>query len=315
MTRNQPQEFSCRQFGARRDDDSSAPRPRRRAEGVGVPAGAGRQRRLAAGRRAPAGKSAGHHADRARPASRAATGTMRWSAAARCRCSCATRATSRWSASRRTGRASTPNVAESYEVNRRGDRIYLPSAQGPQVVGRPAVHHRGRAVLVRGLLHRQGDQPRRQLWWHAGGEPAKLEVIDEQTFKVIFASPNGFFLQQPRLGAAGPDRRARPKHYLEQFHIHYNPDADKLAKEQGLESWIALFQREVGFVDDNAFFQNPKRPTLNAWMFTRSRPGRTPSRRSRCATPTTSRSIPKARSSPISTASSTRWSPIPRSCC
>lgn len=109
-------------------------------------------------------------------------------------------------------------------------------------------------------------------WWSVNGEVAKLEVVDEQTFKVIFSAPNGFFVQQ--LAWAQQDQMTRtPKHYLEQFHIRYNPDADALAKEQGLESWIALFQREIGMLDDNTFYQNGNRPTLNAWVFTEGAPG------------------------------------------
>lgn len=105
-------------------------------------------------------------------------------------------------------------------------------------------------------------------WWMVDGEPAKLEVIDEQNFKVIFPGPNGFFVQQ--LAWAQQDQMTRaPKHYLEQFHIRYNPDANALAKAAGLESWIALFQREIGMLDDNTFYQNGKRPTLNAWAFDR----------------------------------------------
>lgn len=103
-------------------------------------------------------------------------------------------------------------------------------------------------------------------WWSAGGEQAKLQVVDEQIFKVVFAKPNGFFLQQ--LAWAQQDQLTRtPKHYLEKFHLKYNPEADALAKAAGLESWIALFQQEIGMLDDNAFFQNAKRPTLNAWAF------------------------------------------------
>ena len=108
-------------------------------------------------------------------------------------------------------------------------------------------------------------------WWRVDGEPAKLEVVDEQTFKVIFPGPNGFFVQQ--LAWAQQDQMTRtPKHYLEQFHIRYNPEAEALAKAEGLESWIALFQREIGMLDDNTFFQNGNRPTLNAWLF-ESAPG------------------------------------------
>ena len=105
------------------------------------------------------------------------------------------------------------------------------------------------------------------VWWSAGGKPATIEVVDEQTFKVVFTAPNGFFLQQ--MAWADQDQLVRcPKHYLEQFHIRYNPDADKLAKAAGLESWIALFQQEIGYLDTNVYFQNTKRPALTAWTFT-----------------------------------------------
>jgi peptide/nickel transport system substrate-binding protein len=91
-------------------------------------------------------------------------------------------------------------------------------------------------------------------------------VVDEQTFKVKFATPNGFFVQQ--LAWAQQDQLVlTPKHYLEKFHIRYNPDADKLAKERGLDNWVALFQNEFNLADTNIFFQNPKRPTLMAWAF------------------------------------------------
>jgi len=103
-------------------------------------------------------------------------------------------------------------------------------------------------------------------FWFAGGEPAKLDVVDDVTFVIKFAEPNGFFLQQ--LAWAQQDQLTRcPKHYLQQFHKRYNPDAEALAKQQGVDSWIALFQREIGLLDDNTFFQNANRPTLNAWLF------------------------------------------------
>jgi hypothetical protein len=110
-----------------------------------------------------------------------------------------------------------------------------------------------------------------QAYWQAGGEVGKLEVIDDVTFKVIFAAPNGFFAQQ--LAWANQDQMTRcPAHYLKQFHKKYNPEADSLAKAAGLETWIAMFQRENGLDQDNVHYANSKRPTLNAWMFT-SAPG------------------------------------------
>jgi peptide/nickel transport system substrate-binding protein len=103
-------------------------------------------------------------------------------------------------------------------------------------------------------------------WWYSNGEPATLEVIDELTFKVKFATPNGFFVQQ--LAWAQQDQLVlTPKHYFEQFHIRYNPDADALAKADGAETWIANFQNKLGFIDSGALFGNPDRPTLMAWTF------------------------------------------------
>lgn len=106
-----------------------------------------------------------------------------------------------------------------------------------------------------------------QAFWYAGGEVGKVEIVDEQVFKVVFKEPNGFFATQ--LACSNQDHLSRtPAHYLKQFHIKYNKDADKLAKERGFETWIALFQREHGLTEDNVFFQNSNRPTLAAWKFT-----------------------------------------------
>lgn len=101
-----------------------------------------------------------------------------------------------------------------------------------------------------------------------GGEPAKLEVVDAQTFRVLFPRPNGFFPLQ--VAWSNFDQTSRcPKHFLAQFHIDYNPQANELARSRGFESWIASFQAAAGFQNDNTFFLNSsRRPTLNAWMFT-----------------------------------------------
>jgi len=160
------------------------------------------------------------------------------------------------------------NVAESYEVNADATEYTIKLRQGHKWSdGQPFTTADVQFWYDAYLTDKETNQGG-NAWWSSGGQLAKLEVIDEQTFKVVFASPNGFFLQQ--MAWADQDQLVRcPKHYLEQFHIRYNPDADKLAKEQGLESWIALFQREVGYLDTNVYFQNTKRPALTAWVFSR----------------------------------------------
>ena len=103
--------------------------------------------------------------------------------------------------------------------------------------------------------------------WKTGGQPGKLEVLDARTFRVTFTQPNGLF---PLLVAWGNnDQTTRcPKHYLAQFHIDYNANANEVARQRGFESWIASFQSACGVQDDNTFFLNSsKKPTLDAWMF------------------------------------------------
>ncbi len=161
----------------------------------------------------------------------------------------------------------TPNVAESYEVSADSKTYTFTLRKGMKWSdGHPYTTEDIRfwyEDIYTNPDVSMGGQP----FWFAGGKLGELEVVDEVTFKVKFAEPNGFFAQQ--LAWAQQDQVTRaPKHYLKQFHIKYNPNADALAKERGLESWIALFQRECGLAQDNDFFQNSKRPTLNAWMFT-----------------------------------------------
>lgn len=99
------------------------------------------------------------------------------------------------------------------------------------------------------------------------GKKATFEKIDEVTFKVKFAGPNGLF--PLRLAWANNDQTTRaPKHYLKQFHIKHNPNADAEAKAKGMAGWVQLFQREAGLVVDNEFFQNANRPVIHAWKMT-----------------------------------------------
>ncbi|HTN60210.1 MAG TPA: ABC transporter substrate-binding protein [Devosia sp.] len=160
----------------------------------------------------------------------------------------------------------TPNIAESYEINPDSTEYTLTLRKGTKWSDGQPYTTADVQFWFEDIFQNEDVTMGGQPWWSTNGEVAKLTVVDEVTFKVTFSAPNGVFLQQ--LAWAQQDQITRaPRHYLEKFHLKYNPDANKLAQEAGLESWIALFQRESGFADDNTFFQNPNRPTLNAWMF------------------------------------------------
>jgi peptide/nickel transport system substrate-binding protein len=160
-----------------------------------------------------------------------------------------------------------PNVAESYEVGD-GGRVYTFTLRKGMKWsdGEPFTTEDVRFWYEDIFLDPDVSQPGGQTYWTSGGEKGKLEVLDEETFRVTFVEPNGFFLSN--LAWANQDQTVRaPAHYLKQFHKKYNPDADALAQERGLESWVALFLREAGVDEDNVFFQNSDRPTINAWKF------------------------------------------------
>jgi len=91
--------------------------------------------------------------------------------------------------------------------------------------------------------------------------PYKVEKVDDFTVKWQFENPQGLFIKNManinNHGAA-----LYPKHYLQQFHKQYNPNADTLAKDAKQPTWSAMFLAMA------AEHQNPERPLHWAWYLT-----------------------------------------------
>jgi len=93
--------------------------------------------------------------------------------------------------------------------------------------------------------------------WVVGGEPMKLEKVDDLTIKLKFKAPNGlaetvglaFHGNQWPLGFERFGFFA-PRHYLEQFHPAYNKDAT-----------YEMFEAK-------AWEYNPERPAMTPWLIT-----------------------------------------------
>ena len=98
-------------------------------------------------------------------------------------------------------------------------------------------------------------------WLKVGGEPVKIEKVNDYTIKFQFVKPYGLFLQM--LAFNGPFCGA-PKHYLKQFHPKYmsKERLEKLTKEAGFESWYQLFLAK------NNLYTNPELPTIRPWKLT-----------------------------------------------
>ena len=92
-----------------------------------------------------------------------------------------------------------------------------------------------------------------------------VTAIDETTVQFIFDEPNGLYPQRmATLDGRNPVRF--PAHYLSQFHIDYNDEAETMASEAGFNNWRAHFNNRADY------HRNPELPTLNPWILTEPYP-------------------------------------------
>ncbi len=99
--------------------------------------------------------------------------------------------------------------------------------------------------------------PVKPAMWSPGGEPMRMEKVDDYTIRIHFVQPDP--LMQYKLYSA--NWRNYPQHYLKDFHIKYNPKANEIAKEKGFDAWWQLFNsvNAVGIKRDFDI------PVLTAW--------------------------------------------------
>jgi peptide/nickel transport system substrate-binding protein len=98
------------------------------------------------------------------------------------------------------------------------------------------------------------------------GEPAVIEAVDDVTFIVRFNGPKPLFLYDMARQVDGNRLVAHPRHYLENLHPDFNPNADEEAQSEGYDGWVARFAAIGTYF--NFQWDNPDLPTLNAWIVT-----------------------------------------------
>ncbi|MDS1272408.1 ABC transporter substrate-binding protein [Lipingzhangella sp. LS1_29] len=99
----------------------------------------------------------------------------------------------------------------------------------------------------------------------AATNPGTAEVLDETTVTITFEEPDALWAENDLLGYQIVNK---PKHYLEEFHIDHNEDADERAEEEGYDSWTEMFEVEAGVTDSALTWQNADLPTMKPWMVT-----------------------------------------------
>ncbi|OGO20326.1 MAG: hypothetical protein A2Z14_18550 [Chloroflexi bacterium RBG_16_48_8] len=85
-------------------------------------------------------------------------------------------------------------------------------------------------------------------YWVFGGEPMRMEKIDDVTIKIYFAAPAPGLLT---FIARSWIQTFVPKHYFEKLHIEYNPEANDVAVAAGLANWVEYFYKFHGDWQDS----------------------------------------------------------------
>ncbi len=100
----------------------------------------------------------------------------------------------------------------------------------------------------------------------SGGELLKYTKVNDYEVKVTFKDPNpAYIIIMARYHTNKLRYFYAPKEYLKQWHPKYNPDAEKLAKEEGFESWVLCFQ----FHSDNSqAAMDVNAPDISPWVLT-----------------------------------------------
>ncbi len=92
-----------------------------------------------------------------------------------------------------------------------------------------------------------------------GGTPLQLEVQDDYSFKLTFAVPYPSVIDiLPSLALWAP------KHYLQQWHINYNAEANAKAQAENFDAWYEAYEFHA---DAGETQQDPDLPVLGAWIF------------------------------------------------
>jgi peptide/nickel transport system substrate-binding protein len=159
-----------------------------------------------------------------------------------------------------------PNVAESFDVNDDATEFTFRLREGMRWSD-------GEPFTVDDLLFAYDDLacntdvlPDGDGLFTVEGEKGVVEKVDDLTVIFRLPGPKGLILDS--IANAPINFLTRlPKHYLQNFHQDYNPDADEEAKAAGFSGWVEALQ-DAFF--GAALWQDTDLPRLHAWVPTTS---------------------------------------------
>ncbi|MDO6728964.1 ABC transporter substrate-binding protein [Marinovum sp. 2_MG-2023] len=165
-------------------------------------------------------------------------------------------------------RTVVPNVAESFSLSDDGKVLTITLREGMKWSDGTPLTVDDVEYFYQRILTNPDVTPSPDRRWFAGGELVKFNRVDNYTFQWEFAAPNPSFVM--KLANAAVLSGLVPKHYIGQFDIAINPDADKLAEEAGFESWVTNLQNQMLVYGNYWYFDGdlvPGQPTIGTHVF------------------------------------------------
>ena len=100
-----------------------------------------------------------------------------------------------------------------------------------------------------------------------GTEVGAISKVDDTTVKFTFPVPNFLFLEiaaQADEACYGYSRNVpwAPSHYMQQFHVDFNPNANQVARDADYDDWVQYYDYKT------QYNLNPEKPTIAPWKFT-----------------------------------------------
>lgn len=163
------------------------------------------------------------------------------------------------------GNEVVPNVAKSWDVSADGSTFTFHLRKGMKWSDGATFDADSIMWWYDHVLMNKELTPAVPSWLTVGGEPVKVEKIDQYTVRFTFADSYGLFL---RMLAFSGDGLYLPGHYLEQFHADFvdTAELDKAVKAAGFDSWTQFYGAK------NSYTENTDRPVITAWQMSQRSP-------------------------------------------
>ncbi|MFW5979174.1 MAG: ABC transporter substrate-binding protein [Halanaerobium sp.] len=159
---------------------------------------------------------------------------------------------------------SIPNFAEDWEYSEDGKTFTLHLREGVRWSDGEELTTDDVMFWYEDILLNKDITTSIPVAFRPGGEVMEVEAIDDYTVEFNFEEPYyNFHENMDSTWYAGLEFFP-PSHYMKQFHIDYNEDADEIAEEEDFDSWIQYFNNRLSWE-----FFDPKpvgRPVLSAWV-------------------------------------------------